>query len=148
MTTNESPPPPAPPTALPMKRFKFVWRFLLLSNLALGAFLFARAKRRDSMEIHRKKTAHRLPKAKATVEVPPELPTSSADLNYDDFLFPVTMPADVRAPIPEEQQREVFKWMLEEKRKMKPKDAMEKKQIDEEKDILKQFMRAKSIPKF
>lgn len=100
------------------------------------------------MEIHRKKTAHRLPKAKATVEVPPELPTSSADLNYDDFLFPVTMPADVRAPIPEEQQREVFKWMLEEKRKMKPKDAMEKKQIDEEKDILKQFLRAKSIPKF
>ncbi|KAI5415154.1 hypothetical protein KIW84_040563 [Lathyrus oleraceus] len=52
------------------------------------------------------------------------------------------MPADVRAPIPEEQQREVFKWMLEEKRKMKPKDAMEKKQIDEEKDILKQFLRS------
>ncbi|KAI5415153.1 hypothetical protein KIW84_040563 [Lathyrus oleraceus] len=36
MTANGSPPPRAPPTALPMKRFKFVWRFLLLSNLALG----------------------------------------------------------------------------------------------------------------
>jgi hypothetical protein len=54
----------------------------------------------------------------------------------------------VRAPIAEEQQREVFKWMLEEKRKVKPKNAMEKKQIDEEKYILKQFLRAKSIPKF
>ncbi|PNY13957.1 hypothetical protein L195_g010626 [Trifolium pratense] len=35
MSMNEAPPPP-PPTGLPMKRFKFVWRFLLLSNLALG----------------------------------------------------------------------------------------------------------------
>ncbi|KAK2358686.1 WAS/WASL-interacting family protein [Trifolium repens] len=147
MTMNEAP-PPVPPTELPMKRFKFVWRFLLLSNLALGAFLFARAKRRDSMEIHRKRTAHRLHKSKATVEVPPEPITSSLDLNYEDFLVPVTVPVVVRAPIAEEQQREVFKWMLEEKRKVKPKDAMEKKQIDEEKYILKQFLRAKSIPKF
>ncbi|XP_058729310.1 uncharacterized protein LOC131601488 isoform X2 [Vicia villosa] len=114
-------------------------------SLALQSWTW-RAKRRDSMEIHRKKTAHRLPKAK--VEVPPELPTSSADLTYDDFLFPVPMPVEARAPIPEEQQREVFEWMLEEKRKVKPKDAMEKKQIDEEKYILKQFLRAKSIPKF
>ncbi|XP_045811883.1 uncharacterized protein LOC123906078 [Trifolium pratense] len=147
MSMNEAPPPP-PPTGLPMKRFKFVWRFLLLSNLALGAFLFARAKRRDSMEIHRKRTAHRLHKSKAPVEVPPEPITNSLDLNYEDFLVPVTVPVEVRAPIAEEQQREVFKWMLEEKRKVKPMDAMEKKQIDEEKYILKQFLRAKSIPKF
>ncbi|KEH32530.1 hypothetical protein MtrunA17_Chr4g0071311 [Medicago truncatula] len=146
---NETPPPqPVPPTGLPMKRFKFVWRFLLLSNLALGAFLFASAKRRDSMEIQKKRTAHRLHKSKAAVEVPPEPSTSSVDLNYEDFLVPATMPMEVRAPIPDEQQREVFKWILEEKRKVKPKDAMEKKQIDEDKDILKQFLRANSIPKF
>ncbi|XP_024636761.1 uncharacterized protein [Medicago truncatula] len=106
------------------------------------------AKRRDSMEIQKKRTAHRLHKSKAAVEVPPEPSTSSVDLNYEDFLVPATMPMEVRAPIPDEQQREVFKWILEEKRKVKPKDAMEKKQIDEDKDILKQFLRANSIPKF
>lgn len=51
-----------------------------------------------------------------------------------------------RAPIPEDQQRELYKWMLEERRKVKPRDAEEKKRIDEEKAILKQFIRAKSIP--
>lgn len=51
-----------------------------------------------------------------------------------------------REPIPENQQRELFKWILDEKRKVKPKDAEEKKRIDDEKAILKQFIRAKSIP--
>lgn len=51
-----------------------------------------------------------------------------------------------RGPIPEDQQRELYKWMLEERRKVKPRDAEEKKSIDEEKAILKQFIRAKSIP--
>lgn len=51
-----------------------------------------------------------------------------------------------RAPIPEDQRRELFKWMLEERRKMKPKNAEEKKRIDEEKAILKQFIGAKSLP--
>ena len=49
-------------------------------------------------------------------------------------------------PIPEDQQRELFKWLLEEKRKIKPKDPEEKKRIDEEKAILKQFIRVKPIP--
>ena len=43
-------------------------------------------------------------------------------------------------------QRKLFKWMLEEKMKIKPKDPDEKKHIDEEKAILKQFFQAKSIP--
>ncbi|KAJ1400666.1 hypothetical protein SESBI_29357 [Sesbania bispinosa] len=140
-------PPPVPPTGLLMKRCKFIWRLLLLSNLALGAFLFARAKRKDSMEMHRR-AGQKLHKGKATVEVPPEPVTSSIDFNYDDFFGPVTIPVEVRAPIPEEQQREIFKWILEEKRKVKSKDPAVKKQIDEEKAILKQFLRAKSIPKF
>ena len=36
----------------------------------------------------------------------------------------------LRESIPEDQQRELFKWMLEEKRKIKPKDPEEKKRID------------------
>ena len=55
-------------------------------------------------------------------------------------LPPVTKPVTVREPIPEDQQCELFKWMLEEKRKIKPKDPEEKKRIDEEKAILKQFI--------
>ncbi|TQE05664.1 hypothetical protein C1H46_008683 [Malus baccata] len=49
-------------------------------------------------------------------------------------------------PIPEDHQHQLFKWMLEEKRKVKPKDPEEKKHLDEEKAILKQFLRAKSLP--
>lgn len=49
-------------------------------------------------------------------------------------------------PIPEHEQRELYKWILEEKRKMKPRDSAEKKKIDEEKALLKQVLRAESIP--
>ncbi|KAK7265366.1 hypothetical protein RJT34_32985 [Clitoria ternatea] len=148
MTTNETP-PPVPPTGLHMKRCKFIWRLLLLSNLTLGAFIFAWAARRDSMEINRRK-AQKLHRNKAVTEVPHESITSSIDIdyNYDDYFMPIRTPGELRAPIPEEQQREILKWMLEEKRKLKPKDPLEKKQIDEDKAILKQFLHAKSMPKF
>ncbi|KAG4929608.1 hypothetical protein AAZX31_17G053700 [Glycine max] len=129
MGMGETPPhqpAPVPPTGLLMKRCKFIWRLLLLSNLALGAYLFASAKPRDSMEINRR-TAQKSHKGKASVEVSPEPTTSSIDFNYDDFLVPVTTPVKVQAPIPEEQQREIFQWMLEEKRKLKPKNPVEKK---------------------
>lgn len=59
---------------------------------------------------------------------------------------PVAEFVKLREPIPADQQRELFKWILEEKRKAKPKDPEEKKLIDEEKATLKQFIRAKSIP--
>ena len=58
----------------------------------------------------------------------------------------VKEPIKLREPIPENQQRELFKWMLDEKRKVKPRDSEEKKRIDEEKAILKQLIRGKSIP--
>lgn len=60
--------------------------------------------------------------------------------------FAVVEPVKEREPIALDQQRELFKWILEEKRKLKPKDPEEKKKIDEEKAILKQFIRAKSVP--
>ncbi|GKV35732.1 hypothetical protein SLEP1_g43958 [Rubroshorea leprosula] len=55
-------------------------------------------------------------------------------------------PEKLPEPIPENQQREPFKWILEEKRKLKPTDPEAKKRLDEEKALLKQFIRAKSIP--
>lgn len=65
------------------------------------------------------------------------------------FQTVATEPVKVaRKPIPEDEQRELFKWILEEKRKIEPKDRKEKKQIDQEKAILKQFIRADKLPKF
>lgn len=61
------------------------------------------------------------------------------------FLPPAPQPVKVLEPIPEDQQRELFKWMLEEKRMVKPQDRKEKQRIDEEKAILKQFIRMDSI---
>ena len=58
----------------------------------------------------------------------------------------IKKPVKLQEPISEDQQCELFKWMLEEKRKIKPKDPEEKKRIDEDKAILKQFIRVKPIP--
>ena len=59
----------------------------------------------------------------------------------------VAKPAKVLEPIPEDQQLELFKWILEEKRKVKPNDPEERKRIDEEKAVLKQYVHAKSLPR-
>lgn len=83
----------------------------------------------------------------ATSAAAPSPPTSTATTVTEIPVLPVLQPLRAPEPIPEEQQRELFKWMLEEKRKIKTNDPEEKKRIDEEKAILKQFIRAKSIPK-
>lgn len=72
--------------------------------------------------------------------------TSTPPVEEPAFEPPVTRPVIVRQPIPEDRQRELFEWMLEEKRKIKPTNRQEKKQMDEEKAILKQFIRSKSVP--
>ncbi|KAK4257775.1 hypothetical protein QN277_007318 [Acacia crassicarpa] len=148
------PPPPEPPTVLLMKRkerAKLFWRVFMISNFALGAYLLTWPKKKDVTEVHTKK-GHQLQKEKTPVEEVPEPPitTTSMDSTFDDdsLYFPVSIPEEARAPITDEQQREIFKWMLEEKRKLKPKDPVEKKHIDEEKALLKQFLRAENIPKF
>ena len=58
----------------------------------------------------------------------------------------ITKPVKLQEPISEDQQCELFKWMLEEKRTIKPKDPEGKKRIDEDKAILIQFIRVKPIP--
>ncbi|KAL0010135.1 hypothetical protein SO802_005243 [Lithocarpus litseifolius] len=79
---------------------------------------------------------------------PVSIPTAKAAPIAEKILHSpsVTKPVKLWEPIPEDKQRELFKWMLEEKRKIKPKDPEEKKRIDEEKAILKQFILAKPIP--
>ncbi|XP_076912848.1 uncharacterized protein LOC143571251 [Bidens hawaiensis] len=75
--------------------------------------------------------------------------TSTATVTDSITSQPVVVePAKVHQPILFDQQREIFKWILEEKRKIKPKNAEGKMKIDEEKAILKQSNRATSIPPF
>ncbi|KAJ0249928.1 WAS/WASL-interacting family protein [Hirschfeldia incana] len=131
-----SAPPPPPPKESFARRYKYMWPLLLTVNLAVGGYLFFRTKKKDiepaSEEIPAKSDSVAAP---VTIEKPP----SSAVVTEPTVL-------KAREPIPEKQQRELFKWMLEEKRKVKPQNAEEKKKLDEEKAILKQFIGSKSIP--
>lgn len=96
--------------------------------------MFTRTKKKDIIE--EEQGASPIP-AKDTTPHVAETPVSPP---------PIESPVIKREPIPEDQQRELFKWILEEKRKIKPKDAEEKRRIDEEKALLKNFIRSKSIP--
>ncbi|XP_010489165.1 PREDICTED: uncharacterized protein LOC104702749 [Camelina sativa] len=91
-----------------------------------------------------------LPEKQETKPVPELDPLFEFTDAVDQPMFQTvsTEPVKVaRKPIPEDEQKELFKWILEEERKMEPKDRTEKKRIDEEKAILKQFIRADRIPK-
>ncbi|XP_038898399.1 uncharacterized protein LOC120086050 [Benincasa hispida] len=133
-SASSYPSPPQPPKESFARRYKFLWPMLLTVNLAVGAYLFMRTKKQDEHV--------------ADEDAAPDSATKIAPpVVEESFTGPaIVEPVKVREPIPVDQQRELFKWILEEKRKIKPKDREEKKRIDEEKAILKQFIRAKSIP--
>ncbi|KAL3528632.1 hypothetical protein ACH5RR_007954 [Cinchona calisaya] len=133
-----STPPPPPPKESFIRRNKFIWPLLLAVNFTVGAYLFMRTKKKDGVE---------------EVEVPnvppASVPTAVTTATITEKPLappPILEPPKPPEPIPENEQQELYKWMLEEKRKLKPKDPQEKKLIDEEKAVLKQFIRAKSIP--
>ncbi|KAM7483834.1 hypothetical protein LguiB_008417 [Lonicera macranthoides] len=104
-----------------------------------SAYLFMRTKKKDAdVEGSEFPNASSIPMSTTVAAASVSEKTSSPSLATD--------PMKLREPIPEDQQRELFKWILEEKRKVKPRDREEKKRIDEEKALIKQFLRAKSIP--
>ncbi|PON50454.1 WD repeat containing protein [Parasponia andersonii] len=140
------PPPPLPPKESVTRRYKLVWRLLLISNLALGAYIFARPRKKDTSTVKDSKASEKAikdskaeEKMKADEEVRSAIEMTQI---YETATLPppAKEPVKVHEPIPEDQQRELFKWMLEEKRKVKSKDPEEKKRIDEDKAILKQFI--------
>ncbi|KAI3521416.1 hypothetical protein L1887_10881 [Cichorium endivia] len=126
-------PPPPPPKESLGRRYKFIWPLLLAVNFSIGAYLFTRTNKEE-------KTEEEVP---STVVTSTSTPTSISNTSVSPPAIPKTL-----EPIPMDQQKELFKWILEEKRKVKTKNPREKKQIDEEKAILKQFIRAKNIPSF
>ncbi|XP_047314734.1 uncharacterized protein LOC124918731 [Impatiens glandulifera] len=137
-----SPPPPPPPTESFARRYKFLWPLLLAVNLGVGVYLFTRTKKKDSEDIENLEVEEITP-----TTTPTPTPISvTADVAVISSSKPIVEAPKNRERVPENQQRELFKWLLEEKRKIKPKNAEEKKQLDEEKAILKQFIGAKYTP--
>ncbi|XP_015061540.1 uncharacterized protein LOC107007430 [Solanum pennellii] len=132
-----APPPPPPLKDSFLRRNKFLLPMILALNLSLGAYLFMTKKKDVGTE------------AGEVSDVPSSSVSSTAAITAvagkQATVPALVQPAVVHEPIPEDQQRELMKWILEEKRKLKPKDPEEKKRIDEEKAMLKQFIRAKSI---
>nr|XP_016479423.1 PREDICTED: uncharacterized protein LOC107800713 [Nicotiana tabacum] len=136
----DPPPPPHTQTKeLPTswRGAKFIWRAVLIFNLGLGAYLFTRpAKKERKANI-----------APPVIPAETSTPTPPAPQNFEPIFTPIPEPVKVPEPLSVDQQRSVFEWMLEEKRKVKPQNREEKKRINEEKALLKQFIRADSIPK-
>ncbi|KAK1661408.1 hypothetical protein QYE76_049567 [Lolium multiflorum] len=50
-------------------------------------------------------------------------------------------------PIPKDEQRCLYMWMLDEKCKMRSCDAMERRRMDDDKALLKEIIRAESLPR-
>ncbi|XP_044495494.1 uncharacterized protein LOC123218254 isoform X2 [Mangifera indica] len=110
--------------------------FYLLSLPCNGAYMYMKTSKKDES----------ITEEEGAKDVPSIPVSATAAATAVITENPVAEFVKLREPIPMDQQRELFKWILEEKRKVKPKDPEEKKRIDEEKAILKQFIRAKSIP--
>ncbi|KAL8464063.1 hypothetical protein ACS0TY_033835 [Phlomoides rotata] len=125
------------PSEPAVKRYKFLWRVFLISNFAIGAYMFAQAGKRD-----RRKKKSEVPGEVASVSDAVTAPAQEEPIVSP----PVARPVVELQPIPEDQQREIFKWILEERRKLKPHNREEKKRIDEEKAILKEYIRSESVP--
>ncbi|CAN4089079.1 unnamed protein product [Withania somnifera] len=135
-----SDPPPQPPKESFIRRYKYLWPMLLAVNFSIGAYLFMRTKKKD-VGTEEEETSD-VPGASVSTAAAITVSEKEKEVSTTPSLQPVIL----CEPVPENQQRELFKWMLEEKRRVKPKDQEEKKRIDEEKAILKHFIRANSIP--
>ncbi|KZV21615.1 hypothetical protein F511_17640 [Dorcoceras hygrometricum] len=125
------------PSKAAVNRYKVLWRVFLIANFGLGAYMFAQAGKKKRVK----------EKTETPVDVTSTLTTVTTHTDEEPIVAqPKTTPVIVRQPIPEDQQRELFKWMLGEKRRVKPNNREEKLRIDKEKAILKEFLRSKSIP--
>ncbi|KAM0908739.1 hypothetical protein ACQ4PT_015228 [Festuca glaucescens] len=127
------PPPPPPPSVAEAKKgfMRRMFPFLLAVNLFVGAYVVVRTYYKDS------------PSSKGGALTDP---ASTAD-NKPAPEPAAAAPRKEFPPIPEEEQRRVYRWMLEEKRKVRPRDKAEKKRLDDEKALLKEIIRAESLPK-
>ncbi|XP_047045362.1 uncharacterized protein LOC124649841 [Lolium rigidum] len=127
-----APAPPPPPSVAEAKKgfMRRMFPFLLAVNLFVGAYVVVRTYYKDSASS----------KGGALTD-----PASTADKPAPEPAAAV--PRKKFPPIPEDEQRRVYMWMLEEKRKVRPRDKAEKRRLDDEKALLKEIIRAESLPK-
>uniref|UniRef100_J3L1B4 Uncharacterized protein n=1 Tax=Oryza brachyantha TaxID=4533 RepID=J3L1B4_ORYBR len=102
-------------------------------------YVFAKTYKRDQEKKNAQAAAATAAVAAAATFSPPATATAET--------AKPTPPKRVLPPISEDEQRQIYKWMLEEKRKIKPHNAAEKNKINEEKSLLKEFIRAESLPR-
>ncbi|CAO2165292.1 unnamed protein product [Urochloa humidicola] len=143
MATGGKPEPAAPPQAPSAAKGVFMRRifpFLLATNVFIGVYVFAKTYKRDQ----EKKNAEAAAAAAAVAALSSPSPTAKA---ADPAPAPAPAPKRVVPPLSEDEQRQVYKWMLEEMRKAKPRDPAEKNKINEEKALIKEFIRAESLPR-
>ncbi|RCV26601.1 hypothetical protein SETIT_5G259000v2 [Setaria italica] len=148
MATGGKPDPAAPPQAPSAAKGVFMRRifpFLLATNVFIGVYVFAKTYKRDQDKKNAEAAAASA--AVAALSSPETATAKAADPAPAPAPAPAPTPKRVLPPLSEDEQRQVFKWMLEEKRKIKPRDSSEKNKINEEKALLKEFIRAKSLPR-
>ncbi|WVZ69966.1 hypothetical protein U9M48_018678 [Paspalum notatum var. saurae] len=155
MASGGKPDPTAPPQAPSAARVAFMRRifpFLLATNVFVGVYVFAKTYKRDQEK--KKAEAATAATTVAALSSPESATTANAKAPAPPPA-PTPAPAPAPAPAPkrvlpslsDDEQRQVYKWMLEEKRKIKPRNAAEKNTINEEKALLKEFIKAESLPK-
>nr|ABK23951.1 unknown [Picea sitchensis] len=116
-------------------RHRYLWSGLLVLNVALGGYLLLGTKKKTT-GVEDKVVEEKIPDV--------EVKTVVNETKYE--ALPSASVVTTTQQIPKEEQRQLFKWILDEKRKIKTSDPLEKKRIDEEKALLKQFIRSKEIP--
>ncbi|GAB2219673.1 hypothetical protein Droror1_Dr00007310 [Drosera rotundifolia] len=144
-TTTLRPPPPRTPLLstpqIPARLFVVAWRVLMVAHIGLGGYMFLGGKHKDHSGSKHGKHTPEHPSPPTMIEsTPPVL-----DVEPEPNPTPVIEPVTVQSPISLEQQRELLKSILEEKRKVTPMDREDKKRIDQDK--AKELFRAETVPR-
>lgn len=116
-----------------------------LTSTFHAVYVFAKTYKRDQEKKNAQAAAAAA--AAAALASPESATTKAADPAPAPAPTPTPTPKRVLPPLSEDEQRQLYKWMLEEKRKIRPRDAAEKNKINEEKVLLKEFIRAESLPR-
>ncbi|NP_001143903.1 hypothetical protein Zm00014a_004002 [Zea mays] len=127
--------PPQAPSAAKGVFMRRIFPFLLATNVFIGVYVFAKTYKRDQEKKNAQTTAA------AALSSPASTSAEAPDP------APAPAPKSVLPPLSEDEQWNLYKWILEEERKIKPRNATEKKKIAEEKALLKEIIRDKSLPR-
>ncbi|XP_026434008.1 uncharacterized protein LOC113331512 [Papaver somniferum] len=104
-------------------------------------YLFVRSVQKKRLVAEDDEVAVSPPSSATTTKTAP-----ISEQTVTELVKPIAHLVKPETPIPPEQQLGLYKWILEEKRKVKPISAEEKKKLDEEKAILEAFIQSKSVP--